>query len=93
MIATLVDLTTALAFLSALIVLLVSRSGRIALRVLLDLLVATSLLRLALAETWTALAMAAAVVTLRQVLWAAVATARPDRTEHRRRPAAETVRP
>lgn len=77
MTARLVDLTTALAFVAGLAALLTTGSWRAALRVLLDLLVAAGLLRLALGRGWPALATAAAVVLLRHLLWAALAAGSP----------------
>ncbi|MFY1682435.1 hypothetical protein ACN265_12935 [Micromonospora sp. WMMD730] len=50
------------------VALLTTRSWRTALRVLLDLLVAAGLLRLAGGRSWSALATAAAVVVLRHLL-------------------------
>ncbi|MCI4065900.1 hypothetical protein MRQ36_26455 [Micromonospora sp. R77] len=77
MTAALVDLTTALAFVAGLTALATTGAWRAALRVLLDLLVAAGLLHLSLARSWSALGAAAAVVALRQVLWAAVAAGPP----------------
>ncbi|MFI9639717.1 hypothetical protein ACIG87_06560 [Micromonospora sp. NPDC051925] len=56
-------------------VLLTARSWRTALRVLLDLLVAAGLLRLVGGRSWAALATAAAIIGLRQLLWAGLARA------------------
>ena len=86
MIAPLVDLTTALAFLAGLAALLTTGSWRAALRALLDLLIAAGLLHLSLARGWSALAVAAAVVALRHVLWAVLAAGSPApmRTSRRR---------
>ena len=71
------DLTTGLAFLAGFAALVSTGSWRAALRVLLDLLVAAGLLRLSLAGGWSALAVAAAVVALRHVLWAVLAAGAP----------------
>ncbi|MDT0528979.1 hypothetical protein RM555_08235 [Micromonospora sp. DSM 115977] len=68
----LVTATTALAALAGLAVLLGTGSWRCAMRVLLDLLTAAGLLRLAGGQGWTALAAAAAIVLLRRLLWAAL---------------------
>ncbi|MEU4715369.1 hypothetical protein AB0F73_17160 [Micromonospora purpureochromogenes] len=73
----LADVATALALGSGAVVLLTVRSWRTALRVLLDLLVAAGLLRLAVASGWTALATAAAIILLRQLLWAGIAAGPP----------------
>ncbi|MEH0846126.1 hypothetical protein V6U81_27475 [Micromonospora sp. CPCC 205711] len=61
---------TGAALLAAAVVLVTSGSWRTALRVLLDLLLAVGLLRLASGRSWTALATAAAIILLRQLLWA-----------------------
>ncbi|MDW5327591.1 hypothetical protein [Plantactinospora sp. KLBMP9567] len=61
-------LLTALALAVAAVTLLTTGSWRTALRVLLDLLVAASLVRLATLENWTDLAGAAIVVALRQLV-------------------------
>ncbi|AVT31327.1 MULTISPECIES: hypothetical protein [unclassified Plantactinospora] len=65
-------LLTALALLAAVVTLLTTRSWRTALRVLLDLLVAAGLIRLATLESWTDLAGAAIVIALRQLVSAAL---------------------
>ncbi len=57
----------AVAVLCGAAVLLATRLVRVALPVLLDLLLAAGLLRLALADSWTAIGTAAAVVALRKV--------------------------
>ncbi|MBQ0896356.1 hypothetical protein KBX37_25240 [Micromonospora sp. U56] len=75
----LADLATALALGSGAVVLLTVRSWRTALRVLLDLLVAAGLLRLAVGSGWTGLATAAAIILLRQLLWAGIAAGPPAR--------------
>ncbi|MEH0974823.1 hypothetical protein V6U77_27180 [Micromonospora sp. CPCC 205546] len=72
MIGALVAATTALAALAGLAVLLGAGSWRCAVRVLLDLLTAAGLLRLAGHQDWTDLAGAAAIVLLRRLLWAAL---------------------
>ncbi|WP_346533605.1 hypothetical protein [Micromonospora sp. DPT] len=73
----LASVATALALGAGAVVLLTARSWRTALRVLLDLLVAASLLRLAAESGWMALATAAAVILLRQLLWAGIAAGPP----------------
>ncbi|MER7334434.1 MULTISPECIES: hypothetical protein [unclassified Micromonospora] len=75
----LVTATTALATLAGLAVLVGTRSWRCALRVLLDLLTAAGLLRLAVDQGWAELAGAAAIILLRRLLWAALTTAAPAR--------------
>ncbi|MFY1622896.1 hypothetical protein ACN268_06795 [Micromonospora sp. WMMD735] len=68
------------------VTLLTTRSWRTALRVLLDLLVAAGLLRLAGGRSWSALATAAAVVVLRHLLGAglnAAASTAPPTTDPR----------
>ena len=77
MIRALVTATTAFAALAGLAVLLGTGSWRWAMRVLLDLLTAAGLLRLAGNQGWTDLAAAAAIVLLRQLLWAALTAGRP----------------
>ncbi|WP_422756193.1 hypothetical protein [Micromonospora sp. WMMD708] len=59
------------------VALLTTRSWRTALRVLLDLLVAAGLLRLAGGRSWSALATAAAVVLLRHLLGAGLTAPPP----------------
>ncbi|WP_319462848.1 hypothetical protein [Micromonospora sp. RTP1Z1] len=71
------DLTTGLAFLAGFAALVTTGSWRAALRALLDLLVAAGLLHLSLARGWSALTVAAAVVALRHLLWAALAAGAP----------------
>ncbi|MFG3417429.1 hypothetical protein ACIBTZ_29220 [Micromonospora sp. NPDC049460] len=71
--------TTALATLAGLAALVGTRSWRCALRVLLDLLTAAGLLRLAVDQGWAELAAAAAIVLLRRLLWAALTGAAPPR--------------
>ncbi|MBE1485453.1 hypothetical protein [Plantactinospora soyae] len=61
-------LVTALALGSAAVVLLTTGSWRVAIRVLLDLLTAAGLIRLAAAQGWIDLASAAVIVLLRQVV-------------------------
>ncbi|MGK5519462.1 hypothetical protein ACSNN9_08905 [Micromonospora sp. URMC 107] len=73
----LVTATTALAALAGLAVLLGAGSWRCAMRVLLDLLTAAGLLRLAGDQGWTDLAAAAAIVLLRRLLWAALTAGGP----------------
>ncbi|MFG3707274.1 hypothetical protein ACGF7U_21465 [Micromonospora sp. NPDC047670] len=69
----LVTATTALATVAGLAVLVCTGSWRCALRVLLDLLTAAGLLRLAGDQGWAELAAAAAIILLRRLLWAALA--------------------
>jgi hypothetical protein len=69
-------LITALALGSAAVVLLTTGSWRAAIRLLLDLLTAAGLIRLATAQSWTDLAGAAAIVALRQLISAVLL--RPD---------------
>ncbi|SCL24476.1 hypothetical protein GA0074692_1775 [Micromonospora pallida] len=59
------------------VVLLATGAWRTALRILLDLLTAAGLLGLSGAPGWGALAGAASVVALRQLLWAALAAPPP----------------
>ena len=59
---------TLLGLLSGVLVLAVSRDARLALRVLLEFLLAAGLLRLSDDPTWRQLAVAAAVVVLRRLL-------------------------
>ncbi|MGC5019100.1 hypothetical protein [Micromonospora sp. DT47] len=70
-------LVTGAALLAGATVLCTGGSWRMALRVLLDLLVAVGLLRLTSGPGWTALATAAAIIVLRRLLWAALSSARP----------------
>ncbi|MFC5926606.1 hypothetical protein [Micromonospora vulcania] len=77
MIGALVTAVTALALTAGLATVFATGSVRTAVRVLLDLLTAAGLLRLAGGPGWSALASAAAIVALRQMLAAALATARP----------------
>jgi len=58
---------TGTAVLLATAVLVATRSVRVALPVLLDLLLAAGLLRLAIVDTWNAIAVAAAVVVIRKL--------------------------
>ncbi|WP_207921463.1 hypothetical protein [Micromonospora sp. KC721] len=68
---------TGLALLCGAVVLVTVRSWRAALRVLLDLLVAAGLLRLAVDSGWDALATAAVIILLRRLLWAGLAAPVP----------------
>ncbi|MFI6264793.1 hypothetical protein [Micromonospora sp. NPDC051006] len=77
MIAVLITTVTALALVTGVAVLLATRRARTAVRVLLDLLTAAGLLRLAAARGWPDLGAAAAIVVLRQLLWASLAAWRP----------------
>lgn len=64
------------ALISALVVLCTAHSWRTALRVLLDLLTAAGLLRLAGRQGWADLVAVAAIVLVRNALWAALAAGR-----------------
>ena len=76
---------TGVALLVAVVTLVVTRSWRTAVRVLLDLLTAAGLLRLSSGQSWTALATAAGIVVLRQALSAAlIGTDVADRGRQRR---------
>ncbi|MFC6018521.1 hypothetical protein ACFP2T_20210 [Plantactinospora solaniradicis] len=61
-------LLTALALGSAAVTLLTTGSWRTAIRLLLDLLTAAGLIRLAAAQSWIDLASAAVIVALRQLI-------------------------
>ncbi|MCM0678863.1 hypothetical protein NCC78_29950 [Micromonospora phytophila] len=78
MIRSLVTATTALATLAGAAVLVGTRSWRSALRVLLDLLTAAGLLRLAVGQGWADLVAAAAIILLRRLLWAALTAGSPS---------------
>ncbi|MEH1101611.1 hypothetical protein [Micromonospora sp. CPCC 205561] len=80
MIRALATATTAFAGLAGLAVLLGTGSWRSAMRVLLDLLTAAGLLRLAHAGDWADLAAAAAIVLLRRLLWSALTAGPPGPT-------------
>ena len=67
--------TIAAAILAGALVLLRTRSLRQALPVLLDLLTAAGLLRLAVAPTWSGLAVTAIVIVLRRLVTAGIRTA------------------
>ncbi|MGW4462763.1 hypothetical protein [Micromonospora sp. NPDC004704] len=69
-----ISLITAVALFSGLVTLLTVRSWRTALRLLLDLLTAASLIRLASAEHWADIATAGTIVLLRTVIGAVLAT-------------------
>ncbi|GIG90811.1 hypothetical protein [Plantactinospora endophytica] len=74
------SLITALALLVAAVTLLTTGSWRAALRLLLDLLVAAGLVRLAVLTNWGDLAGAAVVIALRQLVSAALlGSGRPGR--------------
>ncbi|WBB68973.1 hypothetical protein [Micromonospora sp. WMMD812] len=73
MIGALVSTVTALALLVGVAVLVTTGRGRLAVRVLLDLLIAAGLLRLAAHRGWTDLLGAGAIVALRQLIWASLA--------------------
>ncbi|MEU5940506.1 hypothetical protein ABZ807_15240 [Micromonospora sp. NPDC047548] len=78
--AGLASVATALALCCGAVVLLTAGSWHAALRVLLDLLVAAGLLRLAVGSGWRSLAAAAAVILLRHLLWAGLAAGPPARS-------------
>ncbi|PWR05684.1 hypothetical protein DKT68_25770 [Micromonospora acroterricola] len=75
MIDGLVTAVTALALVAGVVVVLSTGAGRTAIRVVLDLLIAAGLLRLVGDPGWNGLAGAAAVIALRQLLWAALGAA------------------
>ena len=75
--APLADLVTVAALLVAVVALVTTRSWRAAVRVLLDLLTAAGLIRLSATPSWTALATAAGIVALRQLLSAVLVGTRP----------------
>jgi hypothetical protein len=72
-------LTIAAAILAGALVLVRTRSLREALPVLLDLLTAAGLLRLAGSPSWSALAVTAIVIALRRLLTAGIRTAAASR--------------
>ncbi|MCL7460921.1 hypothetical protein AB0I85_29850 [Micromonospora echinofusca] len=82
MIRVLVTAVTAAAALAGLAVLVGTGSWRSAMRVLLDLLTAAGLLRLAGGQDWPDLAAAAAIVLLRRLLWAALTAGAPPGRVH-----------
>ncbi len=67
MIAEAADLLVAAAFVSGMAVLVTVRSVRAALGVFLDVLLAAGLLRLSIADTWGAIAAAAALIAVRKL--------------------------
>ncbi|MEV6370893.1 hypothetical protein [Micromonospora musae] len=73
----LVGVVTGLALLCAAVVLVGTGRALLAVRVLLDLLTAAGLLRLATGRSWTALAAAAIIIVLRQLVWASLNVAGP----------------
>ncbi|WP_433124021.1 hypothetical protein ACQPWW_17840 [Micromonospora sp. CA-240977] len=73
----LITVVTALALVAGVVTALSTGALRVAVRVLLDLLTATGLLRLAGDPGWNGLAGAVAIIALRQLLGAALGTARP----------------
>ncbi|MFI6763650.1 hypothetical protein ACIBF5_31450 [Micromonospora sp. NPDC050417] len=87
--STLVDLITAFALVTGVVTVLAVRSWRVALRLVLDLLTAASLIRLAATEHWRDLATAATIVLLRTVIGALLSTSaaarRRDSAASRRR--------
>ncbi|MBM0233234.1 hypothetical protein JNW91_16020 [Micromonospora sp. STR1_7] len=68
---------TALALVTGVVIVLSTGAPRTAIRVLLDLLIAAGLLRLVGNPGWNGLAGAAAIIALRQLLWAALGVAPP----------------
>lgn len=66
------DALTTVALATATVTLLITGSWRTALRVLLDLLTAAGLIRLAAVQGWTDLAGAAVIIALRQLVSAAL---------------------
>ncbi|MFG1649872.1 hypothetical protein ACGFIE_08080 [Micromonospora sp. NPDC049275] len=77
MIGALVEVVTALALIVGVVTALCTGALRVAVRVLLDLLTAAGLLRLAGDPQWGGLAVAAAIVALRQLLAAALSFTPP----------------
>ncbi|GGO28600.1 hypothetical protein [Micromonospora parathelypteridis] len=77
MIGTLATVVTALALVVGVVIALTTVALRTAVRVLLDLLTAAGLLRLAGDPGWNGLAGAAAIIALRQLLGAALNTRPP----------------
>ncbi|MGC4880724.1 hypothetical protein ACLQ26_31165 [Micromonospora sp. DT43] len=77
MIGALVEVVTALALVAGVVTALCTGALRVAVRVLLDLLTAAGLLRLAGDPQWGGLATAAAIVALRQLLAAALSFTPP----------------
>ncbi|MET8042789.1 hypothetical protein ABZU25_18255 [Micromonospora sp. NPDC005215] len=73
----LITAVTALALVAGVVTALSTGALRAAVRVLLDLLTAAGLLRLAGDPGWNGLAGAVAIIALRQLLGAALGTARP----------------
>ncbi|WP_329110746.1 DUF1622 domain-containing protein [Micromonospora sp. NBC_01699] len=69
-----IGVITAAALVSGVVTLLTVRSWRTALRLLLDLLTAASLIRLVSAEHWTDIATAGTIVLLRTVIGSVLAT-------------------
>ncbi|MGN6415039.1 hypothetical protein [Flexivirga sp.] len=78
----LVPLVTAFALLCAFAVLVVTRSVRTALPVLLDLLLVAGLLRLSATSSWAAIGTAAAVVAVRKVAGFGLAAGHPGHRSH-----------
>ena len=77
MIGALVEVVTALALVVGVVTVLSTGAARTAVRVLLDLLTAAGLLRLAEDPDWSGLASAAAIIALRQLLAAALSRPPP----------------
>ncbi|MFC0505876.1 hypothetical protein [Micromonospora costi] len=79
MIGVLVTVVTVAAFLSAAAVLVGTGRALLAVRVLLDLLTAAGVIRLAGGRSWDALAAAVTIIVLRQLIWAALSERRSGR--------------
>ena len=79
----LVPLVTAFALLCGFAALVVTRSVRAALPVLLDLLLVAGLLRLTTTSSWAAIGTAAAIVVVRKVVGFGLAAGRPGHAETR----------
>ncbi|MEV4659538.1 hypothetical protein [Micromonospora sp. NPDC049301] len=88
MIGALVMVVTALALVAGVVTVLSTGAGRTAVRVVLDLLIAAGLLRLVGDPGWSGLASSAAIVALRQLLAAALATVPPWSRRQSRPPCA-----
>jgi hypothetical protein len=73
----LVPLIVACAFVSAAVALVTGRSGRAALRVLLDLLLAAGLVHLSFGLSWQQIAVAAAVVLIRRLVTSSILRGAP----------------
>lgn len=73
----LVPLIVACAFVSAAVAVITGRSGRAALRVLLDLLLAAGLVHLSFGLSWQQIAVAAAVVLIRRLVTSSILRGAP----------------